>query len=251
MINKKILMMGDSLTRGILGINFVRMLEDAFPQCAFVNRGKGGDTLYGIAHRLQEELEKHEGYDIIVIEAGHNDILIPIGEHRDLLHRASSHFYQIRGSIVTSDLNEFEARYNAMIDRLREYTDVPIIVTTLSCLGEDLTTEPNIKRGMLNDIIRRVADKHHLILADVGERFDERLKALDNPKTLLYSQFASRTLVDVLRSYTIEGAQAMSKERGMSLVVDGVHLNGEGAKIYFKTIQDCLKPLLENLCHSK
>ena len=240
--DKNILMIGDSLFRGTLGINFINMLDEAFPSYRFINRGKGGDTLIGIANRLEAELQEEHDYDIIVIEAGHNDILIPVGEHREFWHRVSSHYYQARGSIVTEE-EDFEARYDEMITMVRRYTDVPIIVTTLSCLGEDLATEPNLKRARLNEAIIRVAKAHDLILADVGAEFDACLKASKEPKSLLFTQFATRTLVDVLRSSTVEGAKAMSEERGMMLVIDGVHLNGEGARLYFETIKERIETL--------
>lgn len=81
---KKVLIIGDSITEGILGINYVEMLQNKFREIQFYNMGLGGDTLQGISDRLLKEISINR-YDIIIIEAGHNDIILPKMKEMNLL----------------------------------------------------------------------------------------------------------------------------------------------------------------------
>ena len=74
----KILFIGDSITEGQIGIGYVDIIQHYFPEFQCKNYGRGGDTISGIFKRLLKILKTHtENYDIIVIEAGHNDIFLP------------------------------------------------------------------------------------------------------------------------------------------------------------------------------
>ena len=77
-MTKKILFIGDSITEGKIGIGYVDIIQQYFPEFQCKNYGRGGDTISGIFTRLLKILKTStENYDIIVIEAGHNDLFLP------------------------------------------------------------------------------------------------------------------------------------------------------------------------------
>lgn len=236
----KILLIGDSITEGTDGYSFVRLLQADYPNDEFVNLGLGGDTLLGISQRLLAELANISTYDAIVFAAGHNDLLIP---H---MQQGTSQTFQYiartliqRGSIPTPDGADFACILQATIDELQAIYRGPVIITTLSCLGERLDNKLNQQRQQLNAAIRQVADANGLCLADVGAVFDAQLQGKKTAVTVLGNPYAMITL-DKLLSRTRAGVTRLSRYRHTHLTIDGVHLNYEGALIYKDTIQACL-----------
>ncbi len=235
----KILLIGDSITEGVNGYSYVRLLQVAFPDYMFVNLGLGGDTLHGVSRRLFAELAHSSAYDAIVLAAGHNDLLIPYMQQASPTFRFIARSLLRRGSIPTPDSTTFAHKLKAAMDRLRTVYKGPVIITTLSCLGERLDNELNQQRQQLNAAIRQVAHANELHLADVGEVFDAKLTGKETAVTALGNPYAMIT-IDKYLSRTRAGVTRLSRCRRTHLTIDGVHLNYEGAIIYRDVIQACL-----------
>ncbi len=239
---KKILIIGDSITEGILGINYVTMLQNQFQNAQFCNMGLGGDTLQGISDRLLAEISMNR-YDIIIIEAGHNDIILPKMKEINQLFKLAYKKLIRRGSIPTTSTEEFENKYMQLITNIKATCKSEIILATLSCLNENLNAGTNQKRENLNQIIRKVASYHNCFIADVGQAFNDILMNKNNCSKFL-DGFFNTFFFDALRTKTIEGTISLSNKRNLKLTVDGVHINLEGAKIYCNVISDCLNKVI-------
>ncbi|MCP4415250.1 MAG: hypothetical protein GY805_01425, partial [Chloroflexi bacterium] len=83
----RLLIVGDSITEGNPGIGYVQLLETAFAESNIINLGMGGDTIQGIGKRAIAYLQKDKSFDAIIIEAGHNDIILPDFSRKSLLHK--------------------------------------------------------------------------------------------------------------------------------------------------------------------
>ena len=84
----RILFAGDSITRGDLGRSYIDLLADSFPNYKLVNLGPDGDTVSGISKRIMAYLVRDAEVDLIVIAAGHNDIILPEFLRNSMIHRA-------------------------------------------------------------------------------------------------------------------------------------------------------------------
>ena len=238
----KILLIGDSITEGVDGYSYERLLKVDFPNCEFVNMGLGGDTLLGMSQRLFAALEQTADYDVIVIAIGHNDLLIPHLEQGSTTFQFIAQNLIKRGSIPTSDSTAFANKLTMMLDSLQFVYKGPVIITTLNCLGERLDNELNQQRQQLNAAIRQVAETRGLILADVGAIFDEQLTGKETAVTVLGNPYFMITL-DKLLSSSKAGVNFLSRIRKTHLTIDGVHLNYEGANIYRDVIGACLEKI--------
>lgn len=238
----KILLIGDSITEGVDGFSYVRLLQADCVDCAFVNLGLGGDTLHGISQRLFAELAHTPEYDVIVFAAGHNDLLIPHMQQGSPAFQFIARSLLKRGCIPTPDSSSFAFKLQSTIDKLPAVFNGKIILTTLSCLGERPENDLNRKRQQLNVAIRQVAYKNGLHLADVGAVFDTKLRGKKTAVTVLSNPYAMIT-IDKLLSRTRAGVTQLSRLRHTHLTIDGVHLNYEGAMIYRDTIQACLEKI--------
>lgn len=68
----RILFLGDSLTWGGYGGNFVDRVAEQLPDHEIINAGVGGDTAVNIQRRVEEEIEEHQP-DIAFVMVGGND----------------------------------------------------------------------------------------------------------------------------------------------------------------------------------
>ena len=231
-MNKRILFIGDSITEGKIGIGYVDIIQRNFPEFQCQNYGRGGDTLSGIFARLFKILKTEtEYYDVIVIEAGHNDLLLPYV-------KSKWKFTSIR---KVTPLNKIESVYNNGLEMVGLLSKAKIILTTLSCLGEDFSSQINQKRRFINDKIKEIGSKHEAYLADVSSVFDKILRKSFSSYNLI--DHPLNMVLDYFRSKRTNLVEKICKKRGLVLTIDGGHLNSKGAMIYAKEISRILNTL--------
>ena len=232
-MNNHILFIGDSLTEGKLGISFVDMIKHKYPEINCHNEGHGGDTLREITMRLVKILKKDKySYSTIIIEAGHNDILLP-----HLILR----WPVLRNKWLTS-VSQFGIVLDQMVKTIISLTDAKIILTTLSCLGEIFDSHINQERRLVNDLIKVIGYRYDLHIADVSSSFDKIILNSNSSSYLMDNPL--NIVIDYFRSIKPIWADKISRKRNLKLTIDGGHLNSKGAKIYCKEISKKLDLLL-------
>lgn len=246
-VTRRILFTGDSITRGRLGVGYLRLLGKRFPGYELVNLGRDGDTLLGIKARTLAHLAGSHSYDLLVIVAGHNDVILPAFEQRSFVHRAVARQTARRGSVPAPDYESFLSTYRAFVEAIRSGAGIPVVVTTLSCINEAPAGSTAERRRLYNHGIRDLAQEMAMGLADVGAEFDQVLGVRECRDYFLPNP-AATVLFDTWKSRTVAGADALSAARRLHLTIDGVHLNSRGAHIYADAVGSFLidvPPLVE------
>jgi lysophospholipase L1-like esterase len=188
-----ILFIGDSIIEGSIGVNFLPIIAREKPELNLLNYGLNGDTLPGIRMRLLQILRQGQQFDCILMEGGHNDLLMS-----SWMHEGDGQVEQL-AQLLEKTIREVKAVHKGQL-----------VLATLSCLGEDLESEPNRQRRILNQAIIELGKKHQCKIADVGKAFDEELRVKDEEDDFLH------------------------------LTIDGVHINKKGAALYAGEIIKCL-----------
>ena len=228
-MTKNILFIGDSITEGRIGIGYVDIIQRRFPEFRCYNYGRGGDTISGIFTRLLKILRTQaEKYDIIVIEAGHNDFFLPYAKRK-------WNFTSIK---KVTPFNKIKDLYDNGLRTVNLHTKAKIIITTLSCLGEVLNSPINRKRRLVNDQIKEVGSKHGAIVVDVGPIFDKILRKSISGYNLI--EHPLNLPLDYFRSKRLNWVEKISRKRKLMLTIDGGHLNAKGAMIYVREISRIL-----------
>lgn len=235
---KRVLLVGDSLATGMPPVNFPMLLKDLCPGFDIKASGVGGDTLLSVCERTNQLLQGQKT-DVLIIEAGANDILLPVlkkrgGKWKWLVRRIEG-----RGSVPVEDAGEFAELYREAIRRGKEFVE-EVIATTITCIGEDLESEPNQRRAAYNATIRGIAESEGIRLADAGEAFDVVLRQLDRPGNYLLDKF-SGLFLDTWKTVTARGADSLSAKRGLVLTIDGVHLGRRGARLFAQSLSRVLR----------
>lgn len=227
-----LLFIGDSITEGKLGINFIEMIKSKYPDFFFHNKGKGGDTLLEVTERLIKILkEDMHKYFVIIIEAGHNDILLPYIKQR----------WPFMSIKKVTPISEMGTLLDQNLKTINSLTSAKIILTTLSCIGEIYNSQLNQKRRLINEQIQRVGYEYNAYIADVSTNFDDIIINSSSSRYLIDSPI--NLAIDYFRSKKSRWADRISGKRNLKLTIDGVHLNSKGAQIYCREISK----ILENL----
>lgn len=230
------LVVGDSLTSGRPGVEFTSPLQRACG-CRTVARGRGGDTLAGVADRLPRLLDRLRP-DVVVIEVGVNDLLLPWFVQRGGPWRRMAERLTDRGSTPTPDPEQFGELYRGLLESTRR--SARTIACTLTCLGEDLGSDLNARRSQHSAAIMAAAAATDSPVADLGRAFDTALESVAEPSSYLLDDH-SRLFREAMT--TAAGADALSRRRGLRLTVDGVHLNRRGAA----TVAAAIGPVLRSM----
>ena len=230
----KILFIGNSITKGEIGESFVDLFKEQHPDWIIKNAGVNGDTLKNISYRIAKAIEENN-YDFIVIEAGFNDIILPYLDKRGLLFRFAFRYLVRKGRRPVTP-EKFQVKLSQMIDFIQSKSNSKIILTTLGCINENLSSDINLKRIDYNGFIVKVANDYHCLVADIAYEMDSVLNKSIQTDYLL-KNFLNTVYLDKKRCRNDGGADRLSTKRNLSLTIDGVHLNSAGALIYKQTIE--------------
>lgn len=234
----RLLFIGNSITKGEIGESFVTLFENQYPDWIIRNAGVNGHTLKNISDRIEKELDVESAYDFIIIEAGYNDIILPYLDTRGLLFRFGLRYLHRQGRRPV-DAQKFGVKYGQMIDFIQSKCDSKIIMATLGCINENLSSAVNLKRRDYNEAIFQIAADHHCLVADVSLAMETVLLGRVQTDYLLDS-FIDTIYFDKKICRKAGGAQSLSERRHLLLTIDGIHLNHAGALIHKETIEEVM-----------
>ncbi|RZL42687.1 MAG: SGNH/GDSL hydrolase family protein [Pedobacter sp.] len=232
----KILFIGDSITLGLVGESYVKQIGLENPHWKIKNAGIGGDTLSNISERVINELKQDVDFDVIVFEAGYNDIILPYFNSRGFLFRIAYKFLISKGRNPLSESRAFKAEYKGIVKKMKNITKARIVLMTIGCINENLGSKLNSKRLNFNRIIREIAENSDCLLADIASEFELILYQSKQTDYLL-KNFWNSIYFDLKACTTPGGSNQLSSKRNLELTIDGVHLNYKGAEITKNVIE--------------
>jgi len=224
----KILFFGDSLTRGMVGASYLKMLAKRFPNAKLINRGTNGDTLTVVTDKLLQHLQQHSDYDCIVLQGGGNDLLLPLFGERGRLFRFAYQSQLKKGITPLLSTIDYYTGVKKMFQRVKQFYHGPIIFITMSCLNEQLDTAINIQRRQFNAVARKAAAEEGVCVADIEPHFESFLGDRKQRDYLIES-FWAVTIFDRMICAFRNGPAYLSRRRGLHLTIDGAHPNEDGA----------------------
>ena len=233
----KVLFIGDSITRGTQGVDWIKMIEKDHPYWTLENVGINGETMKKLSARLKIHLKDNSNYDVIVFQSGTNDILLPMFRHRGFWFR-QAYRQQIKSGNIPSSPKEFEIVLKHSIEYIQKYSGAQIILPTLGCINEHLLAETNAKLFSFNSIIKKIAKEYNCILVDISESFQNELS---HKRTRDYcaDNFSNTAFLDLI-TCNLGMADKLSNKRKLHLTTDGIHLNSKGAKIFKDKIENAI-----------
>lgn len=235
---------GDSITHGIVSVNYVDMLEQKLPagQFQFFNAGINSDLSYTLLRRLDAIIVVQP--DVITILIGTNDInaaLIPQALKR----------YQETNRVQPDDEPSFatyQANYRAIVQRLKTETSARIALLSLPPMSEDLANEVNQRADQYSQFVKELAQTENLTYLPVRETMTDWIQEHPKPIRYPYSKQYSLMTAAVLKNTVLGHSwDRISTDVGQDLTFDHLHLNTRGATMIAALIESfILKSTIRN-----
>ncbi len=166
----KVIFFGDSITGAGVGrggyitrIDSMCKLENKSDQYEFIGTGIGGNKVYDLYLRLEDDVLSKKP-DLVIIYIGVNDV-----------------WHKRPGRGTGTDPDKFEKFYQAIINKLKA-KDSKIILCTPAVIGEktDFSNGQDEDLNKYSDIIRGIAQKNSLPLVDLRQQFLSYNKQYNN-----------------------------------------------------------------------
>lgn len=228
----RLLLIGNSLTAGHPGVAYSGMMARLGCPHEMVVEGRGGATVTEVRWRLNPLIASCNP-DILFLEVGANDILIPLFHRRGGAWKRLARDLQFRGSVPMVTPEAFQQTYEEMLSAIPR--SIRVILATVACLGENPKSEINGTRNRYNAVIRTLGEGHGAGIADVAEAFDAEMRNVPEPSPYFLDRHSS-VFIDSLVTAPDAGADYLARRRGLHLTMDGAHLNSLGARIYAETV---------------
>jgi len=217
----KIIFFGDSLTEGTPGVSCYDILKEKLPQHNLVNCGKGGDTVISLLQRIKK-MNDSQTYDIAFLWIGTNDALVHVSKKFPLIKICCNQPW-------AKNTDDFKNYYQELLEILTGKTKKVFTVSPL-IIGEDINNKWNKKLGELSAEIEVLSARYENV-----EYIDLRKKFISTLSTKKPSSYIVHSIIeDIIVAWLLnktEQVDKKSKERGLYLTFDGVHLNSAGAQM--------------------
>ncbi len=216
-----IIFFGDSLTEGVPGASYYKILKEKLPEDSLVNCGKGGDTVTSLYRRIKK-MNISKKYDIAFIWIGTNDVFKKVLNKYPIINKFLKQTY-------AKDIEEFRKYYLDIIETVSVNAKKIFTVSPL-LIGEDTHNKWNEELGQLCEEIKDLSSKNKNVeYIDLRKDF---ISVLSSKK--ISSYISPGTISDSIFSWLFNFPELVEKKsngRGLHLTLDGAHLNFAGAQM--------------------
>lgn len=208
---------GDSLTQGVPGTSYIAFLNKKHK---IKNYGLAGDTLLNMTERLKKRIDK---IDNLVICIGINDILLPFFENYSRSWNIAVKMKVRKRFEPSRSKEEFKKNYSYMIELIKNkkvlIIGMPLLESNLDILNKEIEE--------YNEIIKNICKTNNIPYIDFA---DEEKKYNRNLEYNIPENWFT-TVSDVIITRKQRNVEKLSKERNLSLTVDGMHFNNVSASM--------------------
>lgn len=214
---------GDSLTNGTFSSDYLSMLRRRLKDqhYEFVNAGQNGDSSENLSKRIDKDVLARNP-DFITILIGANDARID--------------------TELKQALEEYRRNVEEIVHKIRNKTNVPVALISLSPLGENPNNNKNRTVEQYNAILKDIAAKQNLAYLPL---FEKLMPILIDKRPVDTSEFKLNLATALIKSgfkkYILRKDWAeISTGNGFSILTDGIHINDKAGNILADLIQEWL-----------
>jgi len=226
------LAVGDSLTRGSVGVSYLKFLPRGI-----VNKGVNGDPIMGIRRRLSRYVADPRYADVTtyILAGGSNDVLLPSLKQVSTYWRVANTIRpRLFGYRYLSEVTPFRAEYAACLDLLAAAGKRVILVGPPS---PEIANLPSLRDdlGRLSESIAALADGY-------GAAFVDTFGLLDRTPPGDGYAWGAGPFMRVVDGVTVMTVPALNDRwsacRRLTHTIDGIHLNSAAARLVAQRIEE-------------
>ena len=238
---KVITFIGDSITHGVYGVNYIKLLMERLNNSEFeyINAGINGDLTINVLERMDDIIQCKP--DIAILLVGTNDINGSQSSKR-------AKIYEFTKKIPKDPLFWTEKRfiddYSKIIKRLKEETKAIIAISSLPPISEEPKTKPFNDSMRFSGIIKNLATEFNVNYLPLNETMTAQLDENAPPPKFPYEKSNPISMIKfILMHYLGRSWEKISKKNGLQFLTDNLHLNKVGATFIAELVE---KFLLQN-----
>ena len=205
----KIVFLGDSLTWGGYGGNFVTEVAKQMPEHNIINEGIGGDTVVNLLRRVEEVIETHKPDAMFVMVGGNDATSYTMPATRNYYRKAKN----LENGMVSPE--EFETNYRELLNQIQLQHVLPLIGIAPTEYNKELVKA----KQSYNAIARTLAEKMNIPLLDLDTPF--------TPAEPIEREAPNLKFIQEIGERASSGWNDFETERqkwGYSFTFDGMHL---------------------------
>lgn len=222
----RIVFLGDSLTWGGYGGNFVSIVAERLPAHTIINAGEGGDTVVNLLRRLPNVLESHTPDAVFVMVGGNDTNSYAMPLTRGYYKKAK----QLPDGIVTPDA--FESAYRELLQTLQ----LDFVQPLVGLAPSEYSREQVVAKQQYNAIAKSVAESMNIPVLDLDTPF--------TPQNPIERPPVDIAFIQQIGANWDSGWDKFEEERqkwGYTYTFDGMHILPESAPKF----ADLIVPFLE------
>lgn len=222
----KIVFLGDSLTWGGYGGNFVDEVAKRMPEHAIINEGVGGDTVINLLRRLESVIEVHKPDTIFVMVGGNDSTSYAMPATRPYYRKAK----ELEDGFVSPEA--FETNYREVLHQIQLAYIQPLVGLAPTEYSKDLVKA----KQSYNEITRQLATKMNIPLLDLDTPFTPKEPIEREPVNIKFIQDIGANVAKGFSDFESERAKW-----GYGYTFDGMHILPQSAIKFADLIVPFLK----------
>ena len=220
-----IVFLGDSLTWGGYGGNFVDGVAEILSDHTIINAGVGGDTVVNLYRRYESVIDEYNP-DVLFVMVGGNDATSFTMPDTQIYYRSNK---KIEGGIVSPD--RFEQTYRDLLTELQ----LNHILTFVGLAPTEYNPKLKATKHQYNLLAQKVASAMNISVLDLETPFETDSIPDREPVSLKFIQDIGYRV-----SSGWEDFEAEREKYGYTFTFDGMHLLPSSAQKMGKLIAEFL-----------
>jgi lysophospholipase L1-like esterase len=234
-----VVFMGDSITHGRIGVNYVEMIEDQLRgnDIEFINAGINSELAWNNLQRVGQVIQCEP--DVVTILVGTNDA-------NASLTKSLVNDYVRRMKLPRDpDKEWYKESLSSLVMRLKSETNSKIALISIPTIGEASEHPAFIRSTEYGKIVHEVAEQLDVTYLPLQEAMIERLKENEGNASYPYEKYFIGIIKGIISHYLLRRDwDDIARGSGFSLHVDYLHLNTAGAQLVADLISEFLQSTL-------
>jgi len=233
--SRLVVCVGASIIHGSVSFNFVNLLKERLGPRGFrfVNAGVNGDLAYNVLERLNPIIDMKPDFAVILV--GSNDVMSTLSESAERNYTRMKHLPQ------KPTLDWYRENLEAVVNGLQQRTKARVALSSLPVLGEDLSSEPNLRTARYNEVIKDIAKSHHATFLPVNEAMTQYLRSVQKAPGRAFEGQGLMWKAILRHSLLRQSFDKISEKNGFLLTIEGIHMNSRAGTMIADQVEAFLQ----------
>ena len=234
-----VVLIGDSITHGRIGVNYVEMVKRNFngEKLDFINAGINSELAWNCLQRVDEVIQCKP--DIVTVLVGTNDANASMSEKE-------MKSYIRRMKLPRSpDIEWYRESLRSLVIRIKIETEARVALLSVPTIGED-SNQPAFQRSSeFSRVVNEVTEETGVTYLPLHEEMVKNLQNVSARASYPYERCFIGIIKGILNHYLLrKDWDEIARRSGFVLHVDYLHLNTAGAKMVADMITEFIQTTL-------